>query len=499
MGRPAILKIDILADGKTARAELNRTGDAGKKIGKAVAAGAAIAVTAVAGIALAAAKSASDVEQAVGASEKVFDRYAGAVQKRAAQADRALGLSKSAYLDLANVIGTQLKNAGTPMAKLGGETDKLITKGADLAATFGGSTADAVSALSSAMKGELDPIEKYGVSIKQSDVNARLAEQGLDKLTGAAAKTAQQQALLALINEQTAATTGAFADESNTAAGVGARASAVWENMKATLGAGLLPILVAVGTFFLDKMAPAISSVAAQLSTNAGPAFTRLGTFITTRVVPAAQKLFQWFMQKIVPGFRQFVTPIVAALRDRMQVLSAAIDRNRPAIDKVISAARKLAEWFASKVLPVAGKVIAVFLRMQSGAFSVVIDALGAMVNGISSAVSWFQRLIDKIGALASKVSNSGVGKFLSGVGSALFGSATITPRGVVGARLTPSSASAAGVAPAGSLSLLPSVNVEPPQVQVFIGEREVTELVRVVVAKDRRQQARRALLVNGV
>lgn len=497
MGRPAILKIDILADGKTARGELDRTGKAGGKLGSAMKAGAAIGVAAVVGIGVAAVKSASAVEQATGASEKVFGRYAKSVQTNAAKADRALGLSKSGYLDLANVIGTQLKNAGTPMDQVASKTDKLITKGADLAATFGGTTADAVSALSSAMKGELDPIEKYGVSIKQSDVNARLAEQGLDKLTGAAAKTAQQQALLALINEQTASTTGAFADEANTAAGVGERSKAVWENVKATLGAGLLPILVAVGTFFLDKLAPAASQLSSMLSKNLGPSVTGVGSFITGRLVPAAQRLFSWFMQKIVPGFRAGVLPIVAAVRERMVVLSAAIERNRPAIDKVVNVARVLAEFFAGKVMPIVGRVIAIFLRLQTGALSTLIDGFGGLVNGISGAVGWVQRLIDKIGALASKVANSGVGKFVSGVGSALFGSYTPSPRAVLGARLAPRGVLAAG-GPSGSLSLLPSVNVAAPNVTVYLGSREITELVEVVVGQSNRRQARRALLLKG-
>jgi hypothetical protein len=91
--------------------------------------------------------------------------------------------------------------------------------GADMAATFGGPASDAVSALSSVLKGEFDPIERYGVSLKQSDINARLAAQGQANLTGEALKQAQAQAALDLVTQQTSATQGMFASESDTAAG----------------------------------------------------------------------------------------------------------------------------------------------------------------------------------------------------------------------------------------------------------------------------------------
>lgn len=491
MARPAVLKIDILADGKTARAELDRTGTAGSKLGSAMKAGAAIGVAAVVGLGVAAAKAASAVEQGTGAAGKVFKTYADGVVRNAERADMALGLSKSGYLELANVIGSQLKNAGTPMAKLAGETDKLITKGADLAATFGGSTTDAVNALSSAMKGELDPIERYGVSIKQSDVSARLARDGLDKLTGAAAKTAQQQALLALINEQTADSTGAFASEANTAAGVGERSKAVWENVKATLGAGLLPILVTVGTFFLTRVVPAVKAASASLSANLGPAVGRAGRFITGTLVPAVRGLWSWFTQKLAPGIRSGVLPVLANGQSAFSRVQAAIRNNEPAIRKVVAALKGVAEFMASRVIPVAGRVVGAFVGLQSRGLSVVINAVGRLVNGISSAVDWFQRLIDKVGAVASKVKNSGLGRV---VGS-LLGSG-VSPGSVVASRMRPGSLVAAGGGLTGS-TLMPSISVAAPQVAVFIGDKEITDRVRVEIRKDRRAQARRQLAMG--
>src|SRR5699024_5417041 len=106
---------------------------------------------------------------------KSFDTLNAASKKAATQ----LGLSRNEYLQLATVVGAGLKGQG--LADYAGQSQKLLKLGADLAAQYGGSTKDAMEALASFMRGETDPIERYGVSLKQSDINARLAAKGQSK------------------------------------------------------------------------------------------------------------------------------------------------------------------------------------------------------------------------------------------------------------------------------------------------------------------------------
>src|SRR4029077_20579711 len=134
---------------------------------------------------------ASRTQQAMGAVDTVFGKSAGQIKRWAAGAADSVGLAKSEYGELAAVIGAQLKNLGVPMDQVAGKTNDLVKLGADLSATYGGTTAEAVEALSSVLKGETDPIEKYGISIKQATIAAEMAKEGTDKLTGAAAKQAK--------------------------------------------------------------------------------------------------------------------------------------------------------------------------------------------------------------------------------------------------------------------------------------------------------------------
>lgn len=247
MANTAILAVKIVTDAKGATKgfdDLDKSSDRAAKGGlKAASAAAAAVSAALVVMAVKAVDAASQLQQSTGAAQAVFGEFSEEVIKNSKGAADALGLSASAYQNLAAVIGSQLKNAGTPMTEIAGKTDDLISLGADLAATFGGDVADAVGAVSSLMRGERDPIERYGVSITQAGINAYKAANGLDNLTGAADAQANSQAALALLYEQTAAAQGQFGRESDTLAGQQARLNATWENAQAALGTALLPLM----------------------------------------------------------------------------------------------------------------------------------------------------------------------------------------------------------------------------------------------------------------
>ncbi len=288
MAKPIVISILADANGvgrgtKQAEGFLGRLG--GKAAGVAKLVGVAAAATVVA-VGVSSVNAASNAQQSIGATEQIYGRYADSVIAKSQQAAQAVGLSANEYRELSNGLGSMLKNAGTPMDALSGKTDKLVGLGADLAATFGGTTKDAVAAVSSLMRGEADPIERYGVSIKQSDVNARLAAQGLDKLTGKKLKEAESTARLALLYEQTSSAQGQFGRETNTLAGQQQRLSAQWEDMKAGLGARLLPAMTRVFGFLNENGPAAFAAVESAVDTatpvvvGVGAALRDLGGFL---------------------------------------------------------------------------------------------------------------------------------------------------------------------------------------------------------------------------
>lgn len=293
--KTAILSVRIISDAKKAVAGFKEAAGGLDKLEgnlKKVAPAAGLASGAVIAMGKQAVDAASQLEQSTGAVESVFKQQSDAIKQLAADAAGAVGLSANQYQEFAAVIGSQLKNLGTSQEELVPTTDKLITMGSDLASMFGGTTADAVQALSAAFRGEYDPVERYGISIKQSDINSRLAAKGLSGLEGEALRQAQAQELLAMLTEQSADSMGNFQRETDTAAGSAQIAAANWENAKAALGEALLPIVTQVAT----QMASLAQSVAqhpglfqAMAAAVVGVGFAITGTLAAIKAFRAAQ------------------------------------------------------------------------------------------------------------------------------------------------------------------------------------------------------------------
>ena len=229
----------------------NRFGKFGDTMGK-LAAPAAVGLGAVGALALKFGDMAADAEQNVGAVETVFGKAADKVLDFSDKSALAVGLSSSQYQQLSATTGTALKAAGVSFDDLAQKNDELITRGADLASVFGGTTAEAVQAMGSAFRGEFDPLERYGLTLNMNTVNAKMAADGTDKLTGAALEQAKKQTIMNIIMEQSADKAGNFARESDTAAGAQQRAAASFEDAGAKLGEKLLPFMTQFATVATD-------------------------------------------------------------------------------------------------------------------------------------------------------------------------------------------------------------------------------------------------------
>lgn len=406
MGRPAILKVDIVADAKgvssgvsEAESKFSRFGSKAKAVGKAAAVGLGAAAVAAAGVAKVTLDAASRTQQAYGALETIYGRNAKQVKAWAETAADSVGLAKSEYAELSSLVGSQLQNMGMAQDESAKRTDKLIRLGADLAATYGGSVADAVSAVSSLMKGEADPIERYGVGIKKADVNARLAAEGLDKLTGKALKQAEAQTLLTMLTEQTAKTQGAFGREANTLAGQTERLRAKFENLKSTIGEKLLPVATrAVG--WVNKQIDGNGKLGAVIREKVIPAFRAVTGFITDKVIPAAQRLWSWYAEKIAPALRGALVPAMESARRAVDQVRAAFARNEPELRttaelmRVNARAIALVTEHTARMIGLFAKItVPVGIRTTSLAISHLVDQISAAVRAVQNLVGWISRI----------------------------------------------------------------------------------------------------------
>lgn len=270
-------------------------------------------------------KMASDFEQSAGAIDDVFKGGAAKMHKFANAAARTAGLSANSYNELATVLGAQLKNGGTSIDQLAGKTDGLIKQGADMAAMFGGSTKQAVEAISSALKGERDPIEKYGVTLKQAQIDAEAAALGFTKVGNSFSAEAQQAATLSLITKQTADAHGKFGRESETLQNKIQRLKAGVENFGTRIGTALLPVVKSGVDVLADKFAPATEKVEKFINTKVIPAVNSLSkkikehkpqidqviNVITGRVLPALGAVASFIVGSVIPGVASFIGVLI--------------------------------------------------------------------------------------------------------------------------------------------------------------------------------------------
>lgn len=270
-------------------------------------------------------KGASDLAESGSKVNQIFGRDgAKALDAFSKGSARSLGQTKLQILDAAATFGTMGTAAGLSGKDLAKFSTGFASLATDMASFFNTSPAAATEAIGAALRGEAEPIRKYGVLlddaalkaeamslgllkaskdtdkiksaqnnaiIAQRNYNTALKEHGkgsdevlraegslarsrtaLDKATtGTIGPLTQQQKILAaqgLIYKQTGAAQGDFARTSGGLANQQRILSAQWAEAKTRLGTALLPAVTSVATAMNKAFGPAVDYV--------GKTFTRL-------------------------------------------------------------------------------------------------------------------------------------------------------------------------------------------------------------------------------
>jgi len=266
-------------------------------------------------------EAASNLEETSSKVSVIFGKEAvPALQAFAAEAQKSMGQSKQAALDGLATFAVFGKGAGLAGNDLIGFSSGLSKLASDMASFSNTTPEEAIEALGAALRGESDPIEKYGVLLNDANLKARAVSLGLadagestakiadlnikaekaqrnlndavkkygegsfqardaantlagaqNKLAGAVDGTISvltpQQRVLAAQAEIMAQTSDAQGDFIRTSSGLANQqriASAGWENLKSTLGELFLPVLTQVISFINTNVLPALQNLATQ-------------------------------------------------------------------------------------------------------------------------------------------------------------------------------------------------------------------------------------------
>jgi hypothetical protein len=173
-----------------------------------------------------------------------------------------MGLSQSKAAKATTFIGSVLKQSGFEMADVAVETQKLVGLATDLSALYGYDVQEALLGMTALFRGEYDPIEKFGVAMKQNEINSELAARGQASLEGAARRNAEQVIRLELLYQRASDATGTFAKQSGTLYVEQKKLGATFENFQANLGGAVIPAVAELNTALretLEDITPAMT------------------------------------------------------------------------------------------------------------------------------------------------------------------------------------------------------------------------------------------------
>jgi hypothetical protein len=172
-----------------------------------------------------------------------------------------IGLSQKDAAKASVFLGSVLKQSGFSMGDVTEQSQKLVSLGVDLAATYGYDVQEALLGMTALFRGEYDPIEKFGVAMKQSEINSELAARGLGHLEGSARRYQEQLIRMELLYQRAADATGAFTGQSGNLFVEQKKLQAQFENMQAAVGQQLLPVMGAL----VEALVPLVDELLPRL------------------------------------------------------------------------------------------------------------------------------------------------------------------------------------------------------------------------------------------
>lgn len=185
---------------------------------------------------------ASDLNETLSKSQQIFGDASKAVEDFASNSAKQFGQSKQQAIDAAASFGVFGKSAGLTGQDLSKFSTDLVALSADLA-SFGNTTPEeAALALGAALRGEAEPIRRFGVLMDEATLKQEALAMGLIKTTKGAL-TPQQKVLAAnaLIFKQTADAQGDFARTSDGVANQQRILEATFKDLQTEVGQKLLP------------------------------------------------------------------------------------------------------------------------------------------------------------------------------------------------------------------------------------------------------------------
>lgn len=197
---------------------------------------------------------ASNLSESQNAVNVVFGESSSIILDYSKTASTQVGLAASVFNQAGAVMGAMLQNLGFDQEAAAEETLVLTERAADMASIFNTDVSQAMGAIQSALKGEFNPLEQYGVKLNMAAINQRVLAMGLADTATEITEEQKATAALAIIMEQTDKVAGDFLNTQDGWANSSKIMTSQLEDMKAELGAELQPVMLDILTIVRDLL-----------------------------------------------------------------------------------------------------------------------------------------------------------------------------------------------------------------------------------------------------
>ena len=364
---------------------------------------------------------ASDLVEAGTAIGAVFGDATDQITQFAKGSAKAIGQSTIETLDAAKSFGIFGKAAGLAGEPLAAFSTDFVTLAADLASFNNTSPAEAVEALGAGLRGESEPLRKYGILLDDATLKARATELGI--YDGSDALTQQQRVLAAHaeILAQTSTQQGDFAKTSQGLANQQRIAAAQTKDLSTSFGSLFLPAVTTVMSYINSSVLPGFQDLADSLGVSgvAGK-LDGLAQRLTEKLAEPLQKVLDVIkdiataeggfslenirseLEGAFPGLDGFfkvadaLTPLMPAIANALTAIAPSLTNALPAIsDLAVTLLPALADIIIA-LLPLLPPLISLLGVIQD--FSIDSGYFGALLETITFVAGSFQIISDAIG-----------------------------------------------------------------------------------------------------
>lgn len=216
----------------------------GNAVGLAAAAAVALGALSIklAGPAASAAESLNAVRVTLGTAADEFIRFGQT-------ASTQLGISQQALNQLVVPIAAILQNSGLSGGALAQSLQDLTTRATDLASVFNVDVSESITAIGSALRGETEPIRRFGVNFSDAAVQAQALRLNLARTRAEISEDDKVMARLSLTMQQTNRFAGDFQNTLGESLPNQLRVlNAEWEELTTQLSSVFLPVATDVVT-----------------------------------------------------------------------------------------------------------------------------------------------------------------------------------------------------------------------------------------------------------